>query len=110
MGMSTCGGCGKIFASISLFDAHRVGSYGEPNYDPRDLEKENRKRVLSYGPSQRRCLTSEELLAAGYLLEHKTIGIVREGQASKAERDIWYDPIAREQAREAFGRKSPDDE
>lgn len=78
MPMSTCGGCGKIFSSTSLFDTHRVGSFGEPIYDERDVKRDApKKRVTGYTPSTRRCMTTEELLSAGYRYEHKPILISR---------------------------------
>lgn len=111
MPMSTCGSCKKIFSSTSLFDAHRIGSFGEPVYDQKDVERDaKKKRVLSYTKSSRRCMTTEELLQAGYQFEHKPITVTRDGQARREEHDVWYDPVAREKMRAAFGRSEEEDE
>lgn len=42
--MYTCGGCQKRFSGLSVFDAHRTGSYAR---------------------SERRCLTTEEMEQKG---------------------------------------------
>lgn len=47
-----CPTCGEYFASFSAFSRHRVGSFGVPIPNTR-----------RYTPSQRRCLTREEMLA-----------------------------------------------
>ena len=32
MGMNLCRGCGLTFGNLTSFEAHRLGSYGEPIY------------------------------------------------------------------------------
>lgn len=110
MAMS-CGGCGKIFSGQTLFDQHRIGSYGEPIYAEKDLDKNPKdRRPLAYGKHTRHCMTTEEMLAAGYQFERKEVTITIEGQGHREERDIWYDPIAREAARAAFRKDDPMEE
>lgn len=97
MSMSQCGGCQKRFVSMSLFESHRIGNYGEAVY-----EDAAQRRVRGYKASTRRCMTADELLALGYLVEYKTITVVCDGQSHKEECEIWYDPAAREKMRAAF--------
>lgn len=100
MAMSTCGGCNKTFTSLALFEKHRIGDFEEPIYGERASGKS--LKIIGYTPHTRRCMTTEELLANGYLVEHKTITVLVDGRDRKEERDIWYDPIARAAARAAF--------
>ena len=44
MARCTCTGCGRVFGSLSAFDAHRVGKFAKPG-----------RR------SERRCMTDEEM-------------------------------------------------
>jgi hypothetical protein len=55
MARAECRACGKFFSSVSAFDMHRTGSYGNPIYG-------NNKRVIGYTESQRRCMTEQEML------------------------------------------------
>lgn len=66
---STCGGCGEVFASVAAFEAHRVGTYGEPIYQ---MSHTGRSRsVVGHTPSSRRCLTQKELLCLGMVPNDK---------------------------------------
>lgn len=102
MPMSTCRGCQKIFSSQTHFVAHRVGNFEEPIYEMRESGRS--LKVVGYTPHTRRCLTTEELLAKGYISERKSIRIMKDGKAFREEHDIWFDPIARENARVAFAK------
>lgn len=61
-----CRACGADFTSIEYFDVYRVGEYGV----------------------DRRCLSSDELLAKGYVLEN----------------GYWFDPARKSRAKQAFGK------
>jgi hypothetical protein len=66
---STCGGCGEIFASVATFDAHRVGSFGEPIYQ---TSRTGRSRsVVGHTPRSRRCLTCQEMHGLGMVQNEK---------------------------------------
>ena len=58
---STCGGCRLVFASLGAFDAHRVGSFGEPMYQV--SRSGLSQHVIGHAPSSRRCLTVREIEA-----------------------------------------------
>ena len=49
MAKAICSGCGQIFGGESGFEKHRAGEF----------------RKLDVTPSQRRCLTPQEMLARG---------------------------------------------
>ena len=53
-GRNQCPTCGKVFRSNTAFDFHRAGEYSSLNPDG-----------LTYSPSKRRCMTTEEMLAKG---------------------------------------------
>lgn len=58
MAKSICGACDETFTSVSAFDMHRVGNFGEPLLD-------NKGKLVGYGKSQRRCLSAEEMRVKG---------------------------------------------
>ncbi len=72
MAKSTCRACGEVFKSISAFDKHRIGSYGEPIYKNGNPET---KKVLGYTKPTRRCMTKEEMLQAGMLQNDKGLWV-----------------------------------
>lgn len=55
MAISGCRECRKTFTSISAFDMHRTGSYGNPIYD-------DKRQVIGYAKHERRCCTEQEML------------------------------------------------
>lgn len=59
---SECTSCSKIFKSVAAFDKHRTGSYGDPIYKNNDPTT---GKVIRYTKPARRCMTTEEMLAAG---------------------------------------------
>jgi hypothetical protein len=59
--LNLCRTCGKDFASIRYFDAHRIGAFAPGDYIGRLEEWEPKKG--------RRCLTTAELLERGYVLD-----------------------------------------
>lgn len=67
-----CSGCGKNFASNSAHASHRKGNYLD---------------------GTRRCLTTEELLARGFITEIKKVKILREGTLYPEQIEIWYKPL-----------------
>lgn len=108
MPMSTCRGCDKIFSSNTLFDDHRIGNFEEPIYQAR--ETGHTLKVVGYTPHTRRCMTTEELLAKGCIFERKSIRVFKDGKRFHEERNIWFDPKAREAARNAFTKVDEHDE
>ncbi len=62
MAKSLCNTCGETFKSVTGFDKHRVGSFGEGIYKPGDVV---RKNPIGQTKPTRRCMTAEEMLAAG---------------------------------------------
>lgn len=69
MGKNLCRKCNLIFGSLSAFDLHRVGSFGEPLYQVSHTGKS--RHVTGYTPCQRRCLTPAELAARGMVMSAK---------------------------------------
>ena len=57
---SECGSCGEIFNSVSSFDKHRIGSFGEAIY-----KKSKSREIIGYTKHARRCLTPAEMIALG---------------------------------------------
>lgn len=108
MAMSTCGDCNRTFSSVTLFEKHRIGDFAEPIYGERVSGKS--MKIVGYTPHTRRCMTTEELLAGGYVVERKMITVWVDGKDHREDRDIWYDPIAREAARAAFRKDEPMEE
>lgn len=100
MPRSICGSCNKIFSSTGNFDSHRVGNFGEAIY--KDEKQRRAKHTSGRTLHNRRCMTTDELLASGkFAVERKMITLYREGQPYQEERDIWYEPEAREKLRQA---------
>lgn len=62
MAKSTCGGCGEVFKSAGGFDKHRVGGWGDAIYKSAD-----KKSAIGYTAHSRRCMTPDEMVAAGML-------------------------------------------
>src|SRR5260370_34657255 len=60
---SHCSASGLTFHSVSAFDAHRAGSYGEPIYQGSRTGKS--RKVIGHTPPTRRCLTVAEIQAVG---------------------------------------------
>ena len=98
-----CGGCRKYFAGDSSFYDHRTGSYGEAIHD-----KEG--NVTDYTPHSRRCLSTEEMQAAGFASERLLVNMRLDNKPIKEEHDIWYVIADREKARKAFGRQTDDED
>lgn len=66
MGFTRCdaSGCGKYFISVAAFDAHRTGEYGHAAF----------KKDGVFHPAKtntRRCMTDEEMRAAGLECEER---------------------------------------
>ena len=74
-------GCGHDFTCTTLFDRHRIGSYGSGEYlgNPADW-------TPGLG---RRCMDAEEMEAKGWELN---------------DRGRWTDPVRVQASREAFAR------
>jgi hypothetical protein len=74
-----CSGCGQDFTSTSLFDRHRIGSYGPGEYQG---------NLADWSPELgRRCMDEEEMEAKGWELN---------------DRGRWIDPVRLQASREAF--------
>jgi len=54
---STCVACSEVFFSISGFNMHRVGGYGDAIYSD--------KQVIGYTKPDRRCLSPLEMASKG---------------------------------------------
>jgi hypothetical protein len=66
---SHCSACGLTFHSVSAFDAHRTGSYGEPIYQSSRTGKS--RKVIGQTPPTRRCLTLPEIIDLGLTQNNK---------------------------------------
>ena len=80
MAKSICGACDQTFTSVSAFDMHRVGGYGDPIY--------KKGKLVEYGPSKRHCLSAEEMREKGMLQNEKgwwTTGAFYMGQTKPEE-------------------------
>lgn len=75
MAISGCRECNETFWSISAFDMHRTGSYGEAIYDAT-------KHIVGYTKHQRRCLTEQEMVNNGMLKNSRGIWTTGEFDAS----------------------------
>ena len=60
---SLCRNCGLTFTSLAAFDAHRIGSYGEPIYKPSRTGKS--RKVIGHTHHTRRCMTLPEIIDLG---------------------------------------------
>lgn len=80
-----CSGCKKYFANLASHEHHRTGDYSSR--------------------TSRTCLTSEEMVSAGYATEKKNVRIVIEGQDQYQEHDVWYSVVDRERVRAYFGKQ-----
>ncbi len=70
MAKSLCRACGETFVGVMAFDAHRVGSFGNPIYKTSRTGKQT-KTVIDHTPNRRRCLTVPEMLAQGMIRNDK---------------------------------------
>ncbi len=84
-----CSGCRKYFIGDTAFFAHRTGSF-----DART----------------RRCLSTEEMQAAGYATESVLVNMYLDGKPIREEHDAWFEIAARERVRKAFGKQTDEDE
>jgi hypothetical protein len=66
MARSQCASCSEVFFSISGFNMHRAGGYGDAVYDG--------KKVIGHTKPDRRCLS---------IVEMQSLGMV------KTDKDIW---------------------
>lgn len=64
-----CAACGETFTCLSAFDMHHSGSYSQPIYAPSQSGKS--QRVIGRTPSERRCLTEQEMLTKGMVKNEK---------------------------------------
>lgn len=77
-----CGGCNKYFTGMGLFDAHRIGTHGV----------------------SRRCMTTEEMIAAGMDKELCQIRVYHDGSPRQEHHEVWFDIAGREAMRQRFSR------
>ena len=79
--LNGCTGCGHDFTSTTLFDRHRIGSYGPGEY---------RGNLADWTPDLgRRCLDEEEMQARGW---------------AQDDRGRSIDPVRVLAARESFAK------
>ncbi len=99
-----CRGCGKFFVGTSVFDEHRIGSYGEAIHNAKG-------NVTGYTPHSRRCMTEEEMRVAGMDCEKKLVHIIIEGKNTYEEHDVWFMIAWRARAKSAtYGKQTDEDE
>jgi hypothetical protein len=67
-GMNYCKACDVTFGSIGAFDMHRTGSYGDAIYASGDTK---RKKPIGHTEPSRRCMTLDEINAAGMVQNGK---------------------------------------
>jgi hypothetical protein len=79
--LNGCSGCRQDFTSTSLFDLHRIGSYGPGEYQGNPADWTPRLG--------RRCLDEEEMTVKGW---------------TQDDRGRWTDPVRVQASREAFAR------
>lgn len=82
MKKTMCSGCKRYFTSTYEHQKHRTGKFNKT-------------------PSQRRCMTAEEMKAAGFVSERKVIT----DEEGRPERDVWYLKSRREAMRRTFATK-----
>jgi len=68
-GKCECAGCLLVFTSISAFDMHRVGGYGEPIYKRLASGKQN--EIIGYTQPTRGCATIPEMITRGMVQTSK---------------------------------------
>lgn len=66
---SECSGCNEVFTSITAFDMHRVGGWGDPIR--KTTSKGNHGEIVGYTKPTRRCLAEAEMLAKGMIKNDK---------------------------------------
>jgi len=76
-----CAGCGRYFTGMSIFDAHRLGP-----------------------ATARRCMTEDEMRAAGMASEPLMVRVYHENHTNREEHEVWYDVGARETLRQVFAK------
>lgn len=74
MAKSTCRKCGEVFYSISGFNMHRVGGYGDALY--------NGKYVIGHTKHSRRCLSESEMSSKNMIKNDRGIWTTGEFDAS----------------------------
>jgi len=70
-----CSGCQEKFYSVAAHETHRVGSYGEPIYQQSPTGKS--AKITGYTPSERHCLTADEM---------RTLDMTQD------DKGIWHNP------------------
>lgn len=72
--LNKCSGCDKNFAGSSIHAMHRTGTFGV----------------------DRRCFTTEELLAKGWTFQIEPVTILKDGKATRQDMETWYMPMTEE--------------
>lgn len=93
MGMNHCKACNTTFVSITSFDMHRIGDFEMPIYRVKKDSTPTRD-VIGYKPSTRRCMTQDEIIAAGMVQNDKgwwgtgvVLDFLRKGNQDKQDHD-----------------------
>lgn len=77
-----CGGCLQYFTGMGAFEQHRIGAFDKG----------------------RRCMTTEEMRAAGMAQEHCQIKVYHDGSPVVEMHDVWFDVAGRESMRQRFAK------
>jgi hypothetical protein len=80
------------FGGIGAFEKHRVGDYGGPIY-----ESETSHKVIGRRKPTRRCMTPEEMEAAGMVVSLEMVTVTVEGHTKKHEMLSWAIPLTEKQ-------------
>ncbi len=87
MAKSLCRACGEMFVGVTAFDAHRVGSFGNPIYKTSRTGKQT-KTVIGHTLNTRQCLTVPEILLQGMTRSEKGWWMLPRAKAPEGEHEL----------------------
>ncbi len=94
----SCSGCRYNFATLTMFDEHRVGEYSFVNnkgwFAPTPI-----------GQSPRRCLTVDEMSIKGWLLRTLDVDVIIEGHGTRVPMSTWILPDQIEKRKQRVEKK-----
>jgi len=93
-GKCECTACGQVFKSVSGFDKHRIGEYGDPIYG--ENSKGNKGKIIGYTKPTRRCMTEQEMLDAGMSKNDKEQWIVKAYDHNIVHKEDEIEEVAEE--------------
>jgi hypothetical protein len=82
-GICRAEGCAQGFVGDEAFDMHRVGTFGKTIYNERHT------KAIGFGKPERRCLTVDEMLELGMVLNKK--GWWTKGTATRTKRQEYLE-------------------